>query len=277
MTYIKPIYDFAFKAVFGDPRDTGNLIGFLSSLGELPGGKIKSVTITDPFFRRLFKKDKDGILDLKAITNSGSTINVEVQLYTHKGLKERIIYYLSRLITEQLRIGSNFTKIKPVVCVIVCDFNMIPESDRYLSRISLWNEDKKEVFTDLVKILIIELPKVPPEDDGKEPWSWLAFLKTQSMEELDMLTKKKPNLADAAGVIRHMSLSDHFRQLAWEMADAKRVHQAILDYQRELGQKEGWDAGEISGIAKNQAQILDLIQKGYTTQQIEEFIRKQQY
>jgi hypothetical protein len=59
----------------------------------------------------------------------------------------------------------------------------------YHHRIRLWNENTKEPFTDLVKIVIIELPKVPDKDNGDPLWPWLAYFKSKTQEELDCSQK----------------------------------------------------------------------------------------
>jgi predicted transposase/invertase (TIGR01784 family) len=144
----KPMNDEAFKTVFGDPRHPDNLKRFLSSLGEFPGGEIQSLTISDPFLRRWRWHDKYGILDLRVVTATGTTVNVEVQVCNIGAMIERIIYYLSKLIWQQLKGSDKYGKLKPVVSILICDFEMFKDSkEEYYNRIRHWNEQIKKLFT----------------------------------------------------------------------------------------------------------------------------------
>jgi hypothetical protein len=74
----------------------------------------------DPFLNRLFKRDKQGILDVKALTKSGRVINIEVQICRLPAIRQRVLYYLARLIGEQLRSGDRYERIQPVIVILIC-------------------------------------------------------------------------------------------------------------------------------------------------------------
>jgi predicted transposase/invertase (TIGR01784 family) len=149
----------------------------------------------DPSLKRLFKKDKQGILDVKVLTISGKVINIEVQVGHFTAIRPRILYYLSKLIWEQMGSGDKYERIQQVVLVLICDQN-IPEErweglspgmvqqgmggragkpGQYLNKFVLREEGSGKIFTNLLKIITIELPKVPEEGEGDEVWPWARF------------------------------------------------------------------------------------------------------
>ncbi|MDR1637165.1 MAG: Rpn family recombination-promoting nuclease/putative transposase, partial [Treponema sp.] len=194
---LSPLADDVFKGIFADQRNIDNLADFLMPIARLPAEEYSRLTIVDPYLRRLFKKDKQGILDVKVLTKSGKVINVEVQVCRFAAIRKRILYYLARLIGEQLRRGDKYERIQQTIVVIICD-HLIPGEpgqaeepgylsgmvsgdgrpggkERYLNSFSIRNDEDGETFTELVKIITIELPKVPRKRDGNAAWPWARF------------------------------------------------------------------------------------------------------
>jgi predicted transposase/invertase (TIGR01784 family) len=252
---LSPLADDVFKYIFADQRNIDNLAGLLRPLVNLPEAEYKRLTIVDPFLKRFFVKDKLGILDVKLLTTSGKIINVEVQICQFAALRERILYYLSKLLWEQLRRGDHYNRIRQVIGVIICD-HLIPEeagrqaetlypagftpegieslgAGRYLNTYSFRNDFNGEVFTDLIKIITIELPKVPKEWDRNAVWPWARFFTCKTEEEFDMLAEEYPEVTKVVGTLKKLSWSERRRMIA----DAKEIHRkdirAITDYARE--------------------------------------------
>jgi hypothetical protein len=107
-----------------------------------------------------------------------------------------------------------------------------------------------------VKIIIIELPKVPKEDDSRPLWSWTSLLKVESEEDIKMLVKNKPELKPAGDVIIKMSASERERAL-YEAREKKRMDERVrLREARE------------DGIFLGEQNILNLLAAGTTPEEI---------
>jgi predicted transposase/invertase (TIGR01784 family) len=52
-------------------------------------------------------------------------INVEVQMSASPAMAKRILYYLSKLIWEQLKSGDDFSLLRPVFGIVICDHIML--------------------------------------------------------------------------------------------------------------------------------------------------------
>ena len=97
--------------------------------------------------------------------------------------------------------------------------------------------EKGRIFTDLMQVVIIELPKVPKEEDGPL-WAWLQFFKCKSMEECQMLVKKHPELKKAAICVRRTSLSDRLKWTLFTLEMQKRDEREWKRSVREEAQRE---------------------------------------
>ena len=53
--------------------------------------------------------DKLGILDIRARVNNAVDINVEMQLVDEKNIEKRIIFYLSKMYTQNLKKSHNYS------------------------------------------------------------------------------------------------------------------------------------------------------------------------
>ncbi|GEQ17541.1 putative transposase/invertase (TIGR01784 family) [Clostridium butyricum] len=71
--------DFIFKKIFGSENHPNILISFLNAVMK-PVDKIVSVVINNTEITKDFLEDKFSRLDVKATTNKGEIINIEIPL-----------------------------------------------------------------------------------------------------------------------------------------------------------------------------------------------------
>ena len=106
---MNPKVDYAFKLIFGDSQYPEITKSLLNSILTLPNGqKIVDVKINSPNIDRRFKDDKYSIMDIYAIANDSTLINVEMQMINRDDMIERTLYYMSRMIAGQLKSGKNY-------------------------------------------------------------------------------------------------------------------------------------------------------------------------
>jgi predicted transposase/invertase (TIGR01784 family) len=122
---LSPKNDAVFKTIFGDPNNSDILTNFLQSIIDLPPEEYDCLTIVDPNLRHEAVNDKSPVLDIKLKTKSGKAIDIEIQLCNSSCLKERIVYYTSKMITEQISAGDDYKKIKSAITILITDFKLI--------------------------------------------------------------------------------------------------------------------------------------------------------
>jgi predicted transposase/invertase (TIGR01784 family) len=257
---LSPILDFVFKYIWGDRRNSELTAALVRAILKVPESEIDQLTITDPFLKRFWKKDRQGIVDVKMTDKTGRIINIEIQAQRDTHMRNRIVYYLAKMLREQLRRGGTYEQLNQVISIVICDHSMISEEPHYLNTFFLKNEKTGKLFTDLFQIVIVELPKVPKDENGAAEWPWLQFFKCKTVEEFNMLAAKFPQVRRAVDALKEISMSGHARALAdarqkaewaqWAREEdrfAEGRKQGVLNTARKM-KEEGLPAGQISRI-----------------------------
>lgn len=159
MQFVDVKNDIAFRKIFGNEKKKVILISFLNAvLGLEAKGRIKEVTLLNPFQLPRIAGEKSSIIDVKATDGNGATFIVEMQVAEPAGFDKRVLYYTSKDYAGQINIGEEYPKLRPVYFIGILDFKYF-SGQQYLSSHLIVDEETGEcVFTDL-KFRFIELPK----------------------------------------------------------------------------------------------------------------------
>jgi predicted transposase/invertase (TIGR01784 family) len=250
--YISPLNDVVFSHVFGEQRNIENTRDFLMMLLDIPVDEYERLTVKNSVLKPSFIRGKTGIVDVLLTTKSGKIIHIEMQVNKAPNLRSRILYYATRIFDRQLKKGNDFGKLHQVISIMICDHILLEEESSYLNVYELRNVYNNR-FTDLLQVVIIELPKVPDTADG-QLWPWLKFFKCTSVEEFNMLTKNHPKLKKAVDCTQRMSF---FEKLDWALFDLemrKRDEREWKQYVREEAIAEGIAEGRAKGLAEGIAE-----------------------
>ena len=242
------------------------LTDFLKSVLRLPADDYDEVTLIDPHLKREYEGDKLGILDVRVRTKSKKTINIEIQVSPSPQIKERVVFYSAKMVTEQIGAGEPYSKIKRVISIIITDYILIPESKKYHNRYTLYDPETKTEFTDVIEVNTLELVKLPEHDDGTKLWDWMKFLSAKNKGDLDMLAEKNPQVKKA--VVRLMELSNDERtRLLYE----SRHKMEWDNYAREHGARNEERLAIAKNALRKNLSIDDIIEiTGLTREEIEE-------
>jgi predicted transposase/invertase (TIGR01784 family) len=264
-TFCSPLYNFVFKELFGKKRNLGNTKAFLKTILDIPEDDYDRLTIDDPFLPRWFKKGKEGIVDLKLTTRSGKIIHIELQAQKKANLRDRILFYGARLIGDQLILGDNYGKVHHVVSIVICDHILLEEESSYMNVYELRNENNKS-FTDKLKIVILELPKLPEKED-RAVWPWLSFFKCEKKEDFMALLEKYPQLKEVIHCLQSFLLpkaiyDELLRHSLWKADQENIILQAKIDAAAEAKAEAGDE--ERKKIARNalaEGSSVEFVQK----------------
>jgi predicted transposase/invertase (TIGR01784 family) len=234
---LSPLKDYVFSLVFGDQRHIDILAAFLKTILDLPEEEYASLTIVNPFLKRLFKKDKSGIVDVRLTTKSGRVIHIEIQVKKTKHMAKRLVYYAAKLIIEQIKRGQDWGKLHQVISIVICDHDLLPEEQSYINNYGFRNEKTNRSFTDLIKFVILELPKLTVQEDGKA-WPWLKLFTCTERSQYEELAQQHPEVGMAVEVLKEMSLIDQIRMLVDDFEIQRRDKAAIMEYAIEQKQLE---------------------------------------
>jgi predicted transposase/invertase (TIGR01784 family) len=279
-----PKNDYIFKLIFGDSRNKKILISFLRAILDLPDDEYE-LELLDPYLKPELESDKLGILDVRLKTTSGKIVDIEIQVAQVANLFERISFYKSKMIIEQIGKHDWYDAIKKVICIVITDYNLIKsdKKSKYHHRFVFKDSEDNAVFGEVEEIHTLELPKLPEKPDNSILWEWGQFIKAQDEEGLAMLAERNRTVGQAVDELYRLSADEEvryqyeMREKAWRDAKAREawVEKEGREKGRQEGRKEGRQEGLQEGREKSFDLVLQLVEKGYTPQQIKEAIAAQ--
>ncbi|MBX7407816.1 Rpn family recombination-promoting nuclease/putative transposase [Clostridium chauvoei] len=273
---LNPKVDFIFKKIFGSEKHPNILISFLNAVMK-PADKIVSVVINNTEISKDFLEDKFSRLDVKATTNKGEVINIEIQIKNEYNMIKRSLYYWSKLYEEQLSEGDKYDKLSRTVCINILDFKYL-DNDRFHNGYRLKEIETNEELTDIEEIHFIEIPKLKDLDDDANIdtidmlTAWIEFLKDPESNVVRKLEFSKEEIKEAKDELYRLSRDKKELELynlreksffdkisALSNAEEKGREQGLeegLEQGREQGLEEGKLLERIN-IAKNLLDVLD--------------------
>ena len=258
---LPPKMDFVFKRIFGNEKHPNVLISFLNAVLN-PIDLIESVELKDTTIEKNHLEDKYSRLDMKAITNKGEYINIEIQLKDEYNMIKRSLYYWSKLYEGQLESGENYQKLSRTICINLLDFHLLNHSN-FHSVYRLKDCRTNEELTDVMELHFIELKKMKDvqrvEDVKSKLEAWLYFINQPDSELVQELEKVEIEIKEAKAQLVRLS-EDRKEGEQYEKRRESRLNEvSTLAYAEEKGMVKGIEQGaklEKIEIAKN------LIQNG---------------
>ena len=240
-------YDVIFRLFFADERNADDLISFLKSVLNLDEGDYQGIEIADPYLLPDYVGDKTAIIDVKLHTKSGKVIHIEIQLKVTNAMRERVIFYDAKLITEQVGKSEKYGEIKKVISIIITEEPLIEASPRYHHRFTFYDPDAGVEFTDLIEIHTVELQKLPESTDGTDLYDWAKFIAAETEEELDMVAQRNPQIGKAAVKLRELSADERARDMLERRLKGQRDLAMWVDEAEIRGRSEGRIEGRAEG------------------------------
>jgi predicted transposase/invertase (TIGR01784 family) len=250
---ISPLNDFVIKCIYGDQKNIGNTEGFLKTVLDLPPEEYGGLAVIDPFLKRWRKKDKQSLVDIRLATTGRRQVAIELQALPYRAMRERIVFCNDKAIVEQLKSGSDYSTLRQTISVAITNYTLLAEEGSYLNRIDLRNRESGNLFTDLQHYVILELSKLPEEDDGHPVWPYLRFFKCRRKEEFEMLKKEHPEVRGPVDDYQKLSVSKRWRMIADYREKERRDARAALGYARDEGLAEGRE----EGLAESQQALVE--------------------
>lgn len=130
--YLDPTNDVLFKYLFA--RDEGKIrtIGLLNALLE---DELKHSIVDLTFLpTETIAESVDGKtfrLDVYCVLDSGEYVNIEMQRVDEHNIVHRSLDYWATNYKEQLKSGQNYSKLTPVICLNILDFECFKERKNF--------------------------------------------------------------------------------------------------------------------------------------------------
>ena len=262
---LSPKVDFIFKKIFGNEKHPRVLISFLNAVIK-PTDLIKSVEIKNTDIEKEHIEDKYSRLDIKATTNNGEYINIEIQVKNEHNMIKRSLYYWSKMYEGQLKKSENYSSLSRTICINVLDFKYL-KNENFHNCYRLKEKNTNEELTDVIELHFIEIPKLRKLDNSEEISdmleAWITFIENPTSEIVDKLEMSSDEIKEAKEELIKLSGNDKEReryekrfeslleQNSFIFATTKRYEKGKAE-----GIKEGMQKEKIE-IAKNLLDILD--------------------
>jgi predicted transposase/invertase (TIGR01784 family) len=194
-------------------------------------------------------EDKQGILDIKAISDTGEKINVEVQLLNPYNFLHRTLFYWAKFYVEGVKSGDDYLMLKRTVAVNLLGFTMFNGHSNFQSTYKLYEDQSKRLLTDLVEIHFVEMRKFARlKPDLHDPLHrWLLFLQQDTPESLLKEAKAKDSLIEQTeDQLRLLGSDDEVRRLY----EAREKHLMDETSRMRGSRNEGIEKGIKKGIKK---------------------------
>ena len=254
---ITPKSDVIFKNIFGKEKN----IKLLESLLESILGKRKKVvsTIKSKELDIENVTDKVGVLDVQAILEDGTILDIEMQNKNYAYYNKRILFYASKLISSQVETGEQYTEIKDVILINILDYE-IPWMKNYISKYEINSMDENNKKVKGLTIYFIQLPRfererklleknVKYEDIVKTKLDeWCVYFSYKNMEVLEMVKVKNMDIEEAVKLYDELQKRKDVVHLHFSRMMAEMDNKARLKYAVEKAEEKALKKGTAAGI-----------------------------
>ena len=237
-----PTNDYVFKKIFGQIGREEITKGLIE---EIIGQKLNSIDLDkNTGLEKDLYDSKLGVLDIKATLDNDIVCNIEMQMTDKGNIEKRLLYYWSKLYTQQIKSGEKYKKLPKTIAILIANFELeqLKNIPKYYTKWQIREKEyQKIVLTDRLELYIIELPKTVydvSKESNKKLMSWMKFLiNPKSVEVVEM--EENEELKKAWEVYEDINADEHERYLA-----ELRI-KYILDLEdiREKGLQEGYQQG----------------------------------
>ena len=244
--------DYIFKRVFAFEGNESVLKDLLEAILRKD---IKTVTIKNPEIIPYEKDDKRGLLDIKAETDDGTVLDIEMQMEDKKNAEERGTLYAGNMITSQLQVGDDYKKLKKSIVIFITNYNFLKRNSYHSVGKMKFDETLEEEYVDMgykeeeqiaskyIEFHYIELPKYKKKEPSKftKLDQWMCVF-TQRKEEIMLAEKENKEIKKAMNTLDFIS----------EDPKERERHNSIImaEYNRLTSEHNFFEAGVEEGIEK---------------------------
>ena len=257
-------FDWAMKRLLRDKSNYVVLEGFLSTL---LGEDLKICKFLESEGNQTDAHDKFNRVDLLAEDTKGELLIIEVQNNRELDYFHRMLYGVSKAITEYIGLGDEYSNVRKVYSVNIVYFDLgqgkdyvyhgktvfqgmhEPEDILQLSihqREMFVGKEAGDVFPEYYVLRVNEFDKVAttPLDE------WIAYLKDGTIRP----DTTAPGLKEAREKLKYYSMSPQERLIYDRHLDAIMIQNDVIDTAKWEGRIEGIAEGEAKGKAEGLAE-----------------------
>lgn len=252
-------FDWAMKRMLRDKANFGVLEGLLTVLLD---ETVRIQQILESESNQENAYDKFNRVDIKAENSKGEIIIVEIQLTRELYYLQRILYGVSKAITEHINLGDRYNQVRKVYSISIIYFDLGKGVDYlyhgFTQFVGVHTHDTLKISSRDKKLIEMKSPEeIFPEyyivrvnefnDVARTPLEeWLDYIKYGRIKD----DTTAPGLQEAKKRLQVMKMSKTERQAYDRHIDAIMVQNDVLD----TAKREGLEEGRAEGIEKGRAE-----------------------
>ena len=268
--YARILLDYWFKRSFGSERWKRLLILFLQEI--IPERTIEELTFVSQEHLNPSPEKKGIRIDVECVDKDGTRFVVEMQLTPQYDFYQRAVFNSTFAIQQQMEKGSSGYDFPPVYFVGLLDFSLHKNSDRVLFRYDLRERENRELMTDRIQYVFLELPNcrraLTPEASILDNFCYaLHNMEKLPEKPLGFDSELLQLLFDSAEIANFTPQERTKYDLDMR---TERDFKNQLFYAREEGKKEGRKEGREEGRESALKEITEhLLAKGMSQEEVD--------
>ena len=260
--------DYMFRAVLQE--NVIVLKGLICSLLYLHPDDVKTVTIMNPIELGKGYDDKTFVLDVKALLNDETVINIEMQVVNQGFWTNRSLSFLCSIF-ENLKHGEDYSQVKPAYHIGILDFSPFPDYPEFYATNKMMNVKKHYIYNDNFTLNVLDLNQIElatEEDKAYQLDYWARLFRAKTWEELKMVAQNNTVFKEAGETLYKLNQDDEMRYLCEMREEGQRIlrtKQSILmkgedklaQKDNELAKKDAVIAEKDNALAEKDAALAE--------------------
>lgn len=249
LTFVNPKNDIAFKKIFGSENHRELLLEFLNQVLQREN-PILEVQILNPFQFPRTEGFKLTTLDIRARDRHHEFL-IEMQVEKEKWFRKRVLHYVCKAYSDQLKEGENYYGLRPVVFLGVMNFRDF-EGNHVFTRHQYTNKNTNAIEFGQIELNFIELPNFNKKESELTTLAdqWLYFLRNAELLDHIPESATSPWVREAyQSLNRHKWTQDELRAYDY-WAKKEHARENSIETARLEGKAEGKAEGEASIVRR---------------------------
>jgi predicted transposase/invertase (TIGR01784 family) len=250
-----------FKNIFGVEKHKRVLICLLNSI--LKGRPhINDLTFTDKEHKKNKITGRSVTLDIEAVTDNNTLVNIEIQCCKDGNIANRAYFYQSKMMKEEIEEGETFDSIPDIISIWITDYNETKRLYHTSETVPMFKKtplDEIDVASEKTRIFIIELPKVDLKQANIKDMFliWMYFLKNPELIPEEFVTKVS-EVKEAVDELKYLSGDKEFRLECRARVKRKNSITSRMTRAEQEGMEKGVKLGRKRGKAEGKKEGMEL-------------------
>ena len=261
-TKIPVTNDYIMKKIFSKKGNESILKDFLIAILEIPIEKVE--VQAEATLEKELLENKLGRLDILAVLNDDTVVNIEVQMLNPYNFIERTLFYLSGSYYNNVKSGKNYKEVKKTIAINILNYEQF-EDGPYHEIARLRRDYQNKILSNKMEIHFIQIPKFIKENRGVDTKidQWMHFISQKNPKEVRLSMQENKEIKKANDEYEYLTGEEAERRIAFLRDKAIRdennmregAREEGLELGRTEGREEGREEGRAEGERKNQIKI----------------------